>query len=93
MDIAHLRDLLSLLREHRVEAFSAGGLQVTFKDDEVSLPLVGRSEVQVVEDESRSTSSKRVKGFSDTESTNIWDNPALWPAQGGRRLRFDGSLE
>jgi hypothetical protein len=92
LDIAHLRDLLALLKDMRVEAFSAGGIQVTFKDDPIGTTYA-RTPEEVVADADRSTSSRKVKGFADTETSSIWDSPSLWPAQGGRKLRFDGSLE
>lgn len=77
-----------------MEAFSAAGIQVTFKDDPAPVNLSElRTPEQIAQDEERSASSRRVKGFADTETTSIWDSPSLWPAQGGRKLRFNGSLE
>lgn len=96
MDLAHLRDLLGLLRDMGVAAFSAGGIAVTFKDggnDDseiggIHVPLKGRTKEKVVDDEDGSTSSKPVAGFKD-----LWHNPNLWPNQAGKVIKFDGTLE
>lgn len=89
----HLRDLLGLLCEFKVAAFTAGGLAVTFQhDDSEPVPDLGRSATEIVEDESRSASSRRVRGFND-EPVSTWKHPSLWGAQGGKTLSFDGSLK
>lgn len=88
MDLAYLRDLLSLLSEFRVKGFTLGNLAVAFSEAEVDPPLVGRTLEEVVVDENRSTSSRRVKGF---DGKNLWEHPSLWPTQAGRPLKFDGT--
>lgn len=88
MDLAYLRDLLSLLSEFRVKGFTLGNLAVAFGQDELDPPQVGRTVEQIVLDEGRSTSSRQVKGF---DGQNIWKHPALWQTQGGKPLKFDGS--
>lgn len=88
MDLAYLRDLLSLLSEFRVKGFTLDNLAVAFSEAEVDPPLVGRTIEEVVVDENRSTSSRRVRGF---DGKNLWEHPSLWPTQAGRPLKFDGS--
>lgn len=91
LDLQYLRDLLVVLSEFKVKSFALGNLGLTFHDaDSVEPPFVGRTPDQVELDENRSTSSRQVKGF---DGHNIWKNPALWPAQGGRPLRFDGGTQ
>ena len=90
LDLAYLRDLLSLLTEFEVRAFSLGNMAIAFPESKVDPPLVGRTIEQVEADEGRSTSSRQVKGF---DGNNLWKNPALWPVQGGRPLKFDGGTE
>jgi len=96
IDLAHLRDLLSLLKDMDVAAFSAGGVNVAFRvpePGEVRVPLAGRKLAQVLQDEDASTSSRPVSGFNSLEARDGFKNPNLWPGQGGRVLRFDGSFE
>lgn len=95
IDLAYLRDLLGLLRDMEVAAFTAEGFAVSFKqsgqfDPEAHVPFAGRPQAQVIEDEDRSTSSSRVRGF--TEARDGFRNPNLWPGQAGKVLQFDGSL-
>lgn len=84
LDLAYLRDLLSLLREHKVQAFQVEGMGVTFVEE--SEEAVARSNLtpKQVEDENRSTSSTPVGGFK---------SPTLWPTTNGKRLNFRGELE
>lgn len=90
LDLAYLRDLLSLLQEKGVSGFTCPGFAVTFSESESEhVPAVGRTVEEVAQDEDRSTSSRRVKGFQDVST---WTHPSLWPAQGGKVLKFDGSL-
>ena len=86
MDLAHLRDLLGVLRDNDVHSFQAGGITVVFNDKEtVSYPVAGTPvAAATVADDGHSTSTKRVGGFN---------HPSLYPWQNGKILRFDGSLE
>lgn len=99
LDLAHLRDLLSLLRDMDVAAFSGAGFQVSFKTGEPfegRVPLVGRSPGQTLKDEDRSTSSTQVSGFEFArryENKDGFKHPTLWPGQNGKVLKFNGSLE
>lgn len=93
LDLAHLRDLLALLRDNEVAAFSGAGFQVSFKDSPPPPPLMGRTRLAAMEDDDRSTSSRQVAGFSADAPKDGWRNPALWPSQAGRTLKLDGSFE
>ena len=102
MDLAYLRDLLGVLTNFRVAAFSHAGFGITFhpvqSDDAGSgyiVPLKGRTKEKAVEDEDGQTSSVPVRGFNFKvqDVDNPWKNPVLWPAQHGRVLKFDGTYE
>lgn len=95
LDLAHLRQLLGLLLDMDVAEFEAPGIKVAFKTNtyDSHLPLKGRTVEQVLVDEDRSTSSKPVRGFSDSGQKDVWHNPALWAGQSGKVLKFDGSFE
>jgi hypothetical protein len=93
LDLAHLRDLLGLLRDMQVHQFSAGGISVGFHGKGYEPPeMTAAEKAAEMTDDGHSTSNRRVSGFSK-ESITAWNNPLLWPGQNGKRLRFDGSLE
>jgi hypothetical protein len=86
LDLAYLRDLLSLLSNMEVAAFSAGGITVKFQPKQVisTQPIV--------------RSLTKPQGEVDDEDIPVaakdgWQNPLLWPSQGGKVLKFDGSFE
>lgn len=91
LDLAYLRDLLSILNTHKVAGFSGSGIQVTFQEE---TPWVETTKANGAtrEDEDRSTSSKRVSGFS-SERRDGFHHPSLWQSQNGKILRFNGDLE
>lgn len=88
VDIAHLRDLLSMLRDLDVAQFSAGGIQVVFheKPEPIFTPAAAK---KMVEDDGHSTSNRRVEGFAN----GSFRDPALWASQGGKVLQFDGTYK
>jgi len=75
----------------RVAEFKYGNFGVSFQASE-QVPLHGRTPDEVLQDEDRSTSSRRITGLVP-EVKDGWKNPNLWPTQGGKILKFDGSLE
>lgn len=90
IDLAYLRDLLSILNTHKVAGFSGAGIQVTFQED---TPWAGDPKAGVtVADENRSTSSRQVGGFT-SERRDGFHHPSLWQNQNGKFLRFNGDLE
>lgn len=84
-----------LLRDSDVVAFSAGGIQVTFKDPQPNfehrVPLRGRTPEQVLLDEDRGTSSAPIRGFSEIKDG--FKHPSLWPGQAGKTLKLNGEFE
>lgn len=84
IDLAHLRDLLGVLKDSGVHSFQAGGLTVVFNEPEIPTFITKPTTAATVADDGHSTSTKRVDGFK---------NPILYPWQNGKMLRFDGSLE
>lgn len=92
VDLAYLRDLLSILNEHKVAGFSGAGIQVTFQDDTPWAGSGGSAKPAITaEDENHSTSSKRVGGFATARDG--FHHPSLWQNQNGKFLRFNGDLE
>lgn len=84
LDLQSIRDLLDLCNEKRVQSFQGLGLTFVFKDDDEVIQFTKTQPTAQVSDDGHSTSNKRVDGFK---------NPALWPHQNGKALKFDGSLE
>lgn len=93
LDLAHLRDLLSLLQEKRVSTFqqdATGSLVIVFKEDgegfaPSALPAM-------VADDGHGTSNRPVAGF-ERKPAGGFRHPSLWSQQGGKALRLDGKLE
>lgn len=91
-----MRDLLGLLTEFRVAAFSVGGLQVAFHGEEANEPALPRRIVEAIKaDDGSGTSSARISGFTSKQPEEMsgFRNPILWQAQNGRRLTFTGDYE
>lgn len=84
IDLAFLRDLLVLLRDSHVSRFSAAGISVMFKND----PERNYEHFSSSAHEEASLNFRAVTGPKDG-----WKNPLLWPGQGGKILKFDGTLE
>lgn len=89
LDLAYLRDLLTILNTHKVAGFSGAGIQVTFQEE---TPWEGAKPAGVtVADENRSTSSRQVGGFAP--SRDGFRHPSLWQGQNGKILKLNGDLE
>lgn len=85
LDLAHLRDLLSLLREFKVQGYTQGDFAVTFaRDLDPDLISVdGKLVKHDVETE--------VTGFKKTQvdaHSSGFKHPSLWQSQGGKPYSF-----
>ena len=87
IDLAGLQDLLRALQNADVAEFKGHGLQVSFFPKPLPTSLSGGS---AVESPKMPESPPAVR---DKPPGSVWDDPTLWPNQGGKRLRFDGKLE
>jgi len=85
IDVAELRDLLSMLKEFEVSAFQMGGMSVTFHEPQ-NCGFTGSP--KKLEDDGHSTSTKRVEGFGGP----VYRDPRLWAHQNGKSIKFDGSM-
>lgn len=92
LDLAHLRDLLSLLREMDVQAFQVPGMSVGFQERSDEERALSRLTPEQREDAERGTSAKPVAGFNPGDTAGF-KNPKLWAATNGKRLKLDGSYE
>lgn len=90
LDLAYLRDLLSLLQDMDVSAFSAGGLTVTFRD-RAGLRLPDTKPANLVR--GAEPVEDAAEFLKRDPAPDGWRNPALWPAQNGKVLKLNGELE
>ena len=81
---------MTMLTEFRVATFTQGGLQIAFHEPEPFTHVGKPVEATKILDDGHSTSTKRVDGFNKRDGMM---HPSLWPGQGGKVLKFDGSLE
>lgn len=87
LDLDHLRDLLTLLREFKVQGFTQGDFAVTLARD--------------LDPDLISVDGKPVKPSTETEVTGFkkaqpldphmsgFKHPSLWQSQGGRPYSFN----
>lgn len=84
LDLAQMRDLLSLLKEFNVQGFTHGDFAVTFaRDLDPDLVSVDGRPVRAGEDK------QTVTGFSKPKQELAgFRNPSLWQEQGGKPYSF-----
>lgn len=82
LDIALLRDLLSLLQEHKVKSFSMDGITLSFKDDEPALPVYQPKQLSKINDETQPVRASAPGAPVD----GSFKDPRLW--SGGRPITF-----
>lgn len=83
VDLPLLHDLLRTLRDMGTSRFQGYGIAVEFERPEAYIPTPAPASVGKIEQEPVQTR---------TVGTSVWEDPSLWPGQGGKRLRFDGKL-
>lgn len=81
VSLDYIRDLLDLLKDKNVHSCQIGNFTVVFNETETNFTA---TEAKSTIDDGHSTSNKRVDGFR---------HPSLYPWQGGKVLKFDGSME
>ena len=87
----HLRDLLSLLSEFRVQAFVRNGMQIAFREEDSVPPLPARIVKELEQDDGHSTSPRRIGGFGAPPEG--FRSSTLWAGQNGKVLNFKGEYE
>lgn len=85
VDLAQMRDLLSLLKEFNVQGFTQGDFAITFaRDLDPDLVSVDGRRIKSKDDD-----EMEVTGFKKpTAPLTGFKNPGLWAAQGGKPYSF-----
>ena len=85
MSLEQVKMLLDALNERNVESFQGMGITVMFKDEVLFPKKRGAAgEAKTVDEATSPDGIKHVDGFR---------HKALWRAQNGKVLKFDGTLE
>lgn len=92
MDLAYLRDLLSLLSEYKVQAFVRNGMQIAFREEAEPVMMSKRIAEAAESDDGGATSARRVGGFNPAAPSSF-RHSKLWQGQNGKVLNFMGELE
>lgn len=90
VDLQLLRDFLRTLQDSGVQHFSGYGVTVSFPATPTHIPVA--TEILPLPTEPKEDFRSAILK-AHKSGTSVWEDPSLWPAQGGKRLRFDGKIE
>lgn len=91
VDLAYLRDFLSTLQSMGVASFSGCGICVSFSGQNHNVGFVPGYVPAAKGLEFGNPEPARAP--APQVDRDGWRNPNLWPQQGGKILKLDGSLE
>ena len=85
LDSSNIASFLNMLRAIGARKFSGFGISVEFDE-----AFLGPDSSEPRPDGTKNL-AEVVRQVRESGKT-IWDDPSLWPAQGGKKLNFDGTL-